>query len=162
MGKGRKGVTLARNPSLSHGTKILDAMATKYSLHFKYIIRLLFPGPDFTHILIPNFVTKGQKAFCLFICFSRCLQSDPISYITGCVNDKICNKSWDRLATTLPYLCGNKCKSFLGSSHKNRIQRERESVSVCVCVFYKHKTGSHEPGTLNYNNLTAALLRNMT
>lgn len=66
IGKERKGVTLARNPSLSHITKILDVRAIRYSLHFKNIIQLMFLDSDFTHILIPNFIPKGHKAFCLF------------------------------------------------------------------------------------------------
>lgn len=68
MGKERKGATLARNPSLSHVTKILGATTTKYSLCFKDLTRLLFLGPGVAHILIPNFVTlKAENPFLYFI-----------------------------------------------------------------------------------------------
>ena len=72
-------LTRARNPTLSHITKILDTRAIKYSLHFKYIIQLISLGPDFTHILIPNFVPKGQKAFCLFVSVDASNQTQSVT-----------------------------------------------------------------------------------
>lgn len=71
MGKERKGATLARNPSLSHVTKIPSATATKYSLCFKYIIQFIFLGPDFFTYSNPKLYNslKGRKPFCLFVLF---------------------------------------------------------------------------------------------
>lgn len=100
--KARKGVTLARNPSLSPVTKILGTRAS----NLVYILSIL--SNSYSWVWISHIVwfqtlwlSKDRKVFPLFQWVPN---SDPISYITRCVNDKMCNKYCHRLANTLGLL----------------------------------------------------------